>query len=60
MDDYELIDNREDHQYEFHIGKLIPKIEYIKIKREKSISHIRRFRFNWKEKVLGANWSKKC
>lgn len=32
MDDYELIDNREDHQYEFHIGKLVPKIEYIKNK----------------------------
>lgn len=32
MDDYELIDNREDHQYEFHIGKLLPKIEYIKSK----------------------------
>ena len=30
MDDYELIDNTENHQYEFHIGKLVPKIEYIK------------------------------
>ncbi len=28
MDDYELIDN----QYEFHIGKYVPKIEYIKTK----------------------------
>ena len=32
MDDYELIDNTENHQYEFHIGKLVPKIEYIKSK----------------------------
>lgn len=32
MDDYELIDNEERHQYEFHIGKYDPKIEYIKTK----------------------------
>ena len=32
MDDYELIDNEENHQYEFHIGKYIPRIEYIKTK----------------------------
>lgn len=32
MDDYELINNTENHQYEFHIGKLVPKIEYIKSK----------------------------
>ena len=32
MDDYELIDNTKNHQYEFHIGKLVPKIEYIKSK----------------------------
>jgi predicted GNAT family acetyltransferase len=32
MDDYELIDNTENHQYEFHIGKQVPKIEYIKSK----------------------------
>lgn len=32
MEDYELIDNREDHQYEFHIEKMIPRIEYIKSK----------------------------
>lgn len=32
MDDYELIDNTENHQYEFHIDKLVPKIEYIKSK----------------------------
>ena len=25
MDDYELIDNEENHQYEFHIGKYIPR-----------------------------------
>ena len=32
MEDYELIDNTEKKQYEFHIGNLIPKIEYIKTK----------------------------
>ena len=32
MDDYELIDNEERHQYEFHIGKYVPKIEHIKTK----------------------------
>ena len=32
MDDYELIDNEERRQYEFHIGKYVPKIEYIKTK----------------------------
>ena len=32
MDDYELIDNEERHQYELHIGKYVPKIEYIKTK----------------------------
>ena len=32
MDDYELIDNEERHQYEFHIGKYVPKIEQIKTK----------------------------
>lgn len=31
-EDYELIDNEERHQYEFHIEKYIPKIEYIKSK----------------------------
>ena len=32
MDDYELIDNEERHQYEFHIGKYVPQIEYLKTK----------------------------
>ena len=32
MDDYELIVNEESHQYEFQIGKYVPKIEYIKTK----------------------------
>lgn len=32
MEDYELIDNTEKKQYEFHIGNLVPKIEYIKTK----------------------------
>lgn len=27
--DYELIDNEERHQYEFHVNKYTPKIEYI-------------------------------
>lgn len=29
MEDYELIDNKENHRYEFHIDKYVPKIEYI-------------------------------
>lgn len=29
-EDYELIDNEERHQYEFHVEKYTPKIEYIK------------------------------
>lgn len=32
MEDYELIDNKESHRYEFHIGKNVPVIEYIKSK----------------------------
>lgn len=28
--EYELIDNKERHQYEFHVEKKTPKIEYIK------------------------------
>ena len=27
---YELIDNAENSQYEYHVGKFVPKIEYIK------------------------------
>ena len=30
MESYELIDNTENKQYEFHIGKFLAKIEYIK------------------------------
>jgi len=30
MESYELIDNQEENQYEFHIGKYLAKIEYIK------------------------------
>lgn len=29
MENYELIDNKERHQYEFHIDKSVPRIEYI-------------------------------
>ena len=32
MNDYELIDNTQDRQYEFHIGEMTPYIEYIKTK----------------------------
>ena len=28
MEEYELINNEESKQYEFHIGKYIPKIDY--------------------------------
>lgn len=30
MENCELIDNKEKKQYEFHVGKYIPRIEYIK------------------------------
>ncbi|MDR2815723.1 MAG: N-acetyltransferase [Proteiniphilum sp.] len=30
MENYELIDNEDKHQYEFHIDNLTPRIEYIK------------------------------
>ncbi len=30
MDEYILIDNTDDNQYEFHVDGYIPKIEYIK------------------------------
>lgn len=30
MENYELINNTDENQYEFHVGKYIPKIEYIK------------------------------
>lgn len=30
--EYELIDNEERHQYEFHVEKHTPRIEYIKSK----------------------------
>lgn len=32
MEDYKLIDNEENHRYEFHIDKNVPIIEYIKSK----------------------------
>ena len=28
-ENYELIDNEERHQYEFHIERYVPRIEYI-------------------------------
>jgi len=40
MQDYELIDNTEENQYEFHVGKHIAKIEYIKtVKGEIYLTH---------------------
>lgn len=32
MEVYELIDNAEEHQYEYHVGKYTPRIEYLKSK----------------------------
>lgn len=29
-ENYELIDNEEKHQYEFHVEGYVPRIEYIK------------------------------
>lgn len=34
MEEYQLIDNNEDHQYELHVEKGIAKIEYIITKNE--------------------------
>lgn len=33
-EDYELIDNKERNQYEFHVGEHIPRIEYIRTKND--------------------------
>lgn len=30
MENYELIENEIENQYEFHVGKYLPRIEYIK------------------------------
>ena len=44
--DYELIDNEERHQYEFHVDKYTPKIEYIKSTNGQPVSRksIKRYR----------------
>ncbi len=39
MGDYKLIDNTEKRQYEFHIEKFTPKIEYIRVKDEIYLTH---------------------
>ena len=37
--DYELINNEEDSQYEFHIDGLVPRLEYIKVKDKIFLTH---------------------
>ncbi len=39
MSNYKLINNVEKHQYEFHIEKFTPKIEYIETKDEIYLTH---------------------
>ncbi len=39
MEHYELIDNTEANQYEFHVGTHIAKIEYIKTKNGGNLSY---------------------
>ena len=39
MKDYELHNNVEKHQYEFHISDYTPKIEYILVKDEIYLTH---------------------
>ncbi len=36
---YDLIDNKERKQYEFHIDGLVPRIEYIKVKEKVYLTH---------------------
>ncbi len=36
---YQLIDNKELKQYEFHIEELIPRIEYIKAQKQIFLTH---------------------
>lgn len=37
-ENYELIDNEEKHQYEFHVEGYVPRIEYIKILKWRDLS----------------------
>lgn len=37
--EYQLIDNEKDNQYEFHIDKFIPRIEYIKAQNQVYLTH---------------------
>ena len=39
MKDYELQNNEEKHQYEFHINDYTPRIEYILVKDEIYLTH---------------------
>lgn len=37
--DYQLIDNKKDKQYEFHIDGFVPRIEYIKAQNQVYLTH---------------------
>ena len=50
-ENYELIDNEERHQYEFHIERYVPRIEYIKNK--DGVIYLT-------HTELVANWWRKC
>ena len=53
-ENYELIDNEERHQYEFHIERYVPRIEYIKNK--DGVIYLT----HTEVKELVANWWRKC
>ena len=59
-ENYELIDNEERHQYEFHIERYVPRIEYIKNK--DGVIYLTHTEVPWSLEVkeLVANWWRKC
>lgn len=38
-DSYTLIDNKDKKQFEFHIGEIVPRIEYIKVENKIYLTH---------------------
>ena len=57
-ENYELIDNEERHQYEFHIERYVPRIEYIKNK--DGVIYLTHTEVPMEVKELVANWWRKC
>ena len=59
-ENYELIDNEERHQYEFHIERYVPRIEYIKNKDGVIYLTHTEVPMELEVKELVANWWRKC